>query len=175
MPVTWPMKIIDLPPVSPPLKDEYRRLIEDAGNQIAELSSRLHDHLHCAPGCSACCRKFRITAIEAALICERKKRTSAPPQTAQADDQCGLLDDDRCAIYSDRPLICRTQGLPIGYIDELNEQIDVSVCPLNFHDQYQFTYEDLLLIDPLNSRLSELNSRYCEDNDIDVNIRIFLE
>ena len=148
-----------LPPVPETIKNEYVALVSDLDRLILTLSQRLQSFINCAPGCSSCCQKFSILPLEAALI--------AVPATASLNpisggEQCTLLEDNRCSIYPQRPLICRTQGLPIGYVDETNEQIEVSACPLNFSDDHPFEYDDLLLLDPFNSRLAALNSSYCQ-------------
>lgn len=166
------MNLTDLPPVSLSLKDEYRQLIEDVDRAVSCLGGRLHDHLRCAPGCSSCCRCFSVAPLEAALIGERLDRASAASRFDRIGDACAFLFDNLCSVYADRPLICRTQGLPVAYIDEMNEQIDVSICPLNFSEDYQFSHEDLLFLDPYNRRLAELNDRYCSKSGIDGGIRI---
>jgi Fe-S-cluster containining protein len=54
----------------------------------------------------------------------------------QADDpevahHCALLVDDRCSVYDERPLICRTHGLPTRGRDEAATS-SLQGCPLNF-------------------------------------------
>lgn len=166
------MKLTDLAPVPLSLKDEYRKIINDVDHMVAELSNRLHKHLHCAPGCSSCCRSFSVTPLEAALINEQATPASVALLSENTGDICTFLVDDLCLIYLLRPLICRTQGLPIAYIDEMKEQIEVSVCPLNFPEDYPFTHEDLLFLDASNTLLAELNSRYCRETGIDDDTRI---
>jgi len=170
-----PMKLIDLPPVPLSLQNEYRSLIEDVERRAARLSSRLHEHMRCAAGCAACCRRFSVAPLEAALIGEQWQPVSAASPPENRDDSCGFLIENLCSIYECRPLICRTQGLPIAYIDEINERIDVSVCPLNFTGDYQFAHDDLLFLDSFNHRLAELNNRYCSETGISANTRISLE
>ena len=163
------MKISDLPPVPEPLKAQYASLVADVDRLIARLSGRLHRFIRCAPGCSSCCRIFNVFAIEGALIAEA---AAAVPAASGVDYTCPLLQADRCSIYPRRPLICRTQGLPIGYVDESLEQIEVSACPLNFAEDHPFTHEDLLLLDPFNARLAELNEEYCRAIGIDEGTRV---
>ena len=169
------MKLTDLPPVPASVKADYHLLIEEVEHLAAPIAERLHEHLRCAPGCASCCRPFSLSPLEAALIAEHLK---SEPDTACASPgpgNCRFLARDLCTAYQNRPLICRTQGLPIGYIDEMNEQIEVSACPLNFPDDHPFTLEDLLLLDPVNARLGELNRRYCEKTGIDAKFRFPLD
>jgi len=44
---------------------------------------------------------------------------------------CPLLLDERCGVYADRPLICRTQGLPL-LLETGAGKPALDVCPLNF-------------------------------------------
>lgn len=169
-----PMNLTDLPPVPSSIQTDYIALIQEVDAQVAALSSLHRSHLRCAPGCSTCCRNFSVSPIEAALIGEQLGLAPMGPSSKTTGDTCRFLIDDLCSIYVYRPLICRTQGLPIGYIDEINERIDVSVCPLNFSADYQFTHEDLLFLDPFNRLLSELSSNYCRETGIDAKSRISL-
>lgn len=96
----------------------------------------------CAAGCDACCHvRIGVFAIEAAPIREALARLAVadPPLRArirdQADDpahadRCALLVDGRCSVYSERPMICRSHGLPIVATD-----LAVDHCPLNFVEQ----------------------------------------
>ena len=78
---------------------------------------------------------------------------------------CPLLENDRCTIYTARPIICRSHGLPIQYIDESgNNQQDV--CPLNFAGQvplHTLPNSDLLDIDRLNQMLAIVNQLALEE------------
>lgn len=161
-----------LPPVPKTIRDEYAALVSDLDRLIVTLSTRLRSFINCAPGCSSCCRKFSIWPLEAALI------SGSPAFSGRSiggAEQCPLLNDNRCAIYPQRPLICRTQGLPIGYVDETHEQIEVSACPLNFSADHPFEYDDLLLLDPFNSRLAALNHAYCQQSGLAADLRLPLE
>lgn len=92
----------------------------------------------CAAGCSACCHaRFSVFAVEAAPIRQALARLAAADPAArarvrdQADDpahrhHCALLLDGRCAVYGERPLICRSHGLPVLADDRVDH------CPLNF-------------------------------------------
>ena len=72
-----------------------------------------------------------------------------------------MLSNDRCHIYAVRPVICRTQGLAIGYLDAEEGTLQVSCCPLNFPEDYDFSEEEILLLDEYNTRLAQLNQEYC--------------
>jgi Fe-S-cluster containining protein len=91
---------------------------------------------------------------------------------AEGDDRCPLLMDALCSVYGARPVICRTQGLPLAYVDAERETIEVSACPLNFPDEYAFTQENLLFLDGFNLRLSELNVTWCREKGLDPERRL---
>lgn len=66
-----------------------------------------------------------------------------PAEESDATDRCVMLRrDDTCAIYAARPLVCRTQGLPLSYAADLvplqavrwrgQDGRAIVCCPLNF-------------------------------------------
>ncbi len=82
---------------------------------------------------------------------------------------CPLLVDDRCAVYESRPLICRTQGLPLLIAADDGEQ-EVDFCPLNFTAPNAFDDLDadrLAPLDALNLKLAIVNLQYCQENGIE--------
>ncbi len=87
----------------------------------------------CAPGCEQCCHvDLSVFEIEAAPI--RDALRALPPSLRQRvreasgqTERCAMLVDGRCAVYEQRPLICRSHGAPV-----LLEDGKVDHCPLNF-------------------------------------------
>lgn len=156
-------------PVPENIRNEYDSLVAELDRLIFTLTRKLQGFITCTPGCSSCCRRFSVLPLEAALIAAS---SATPLRRPSSDELCPLLDNDRCSIYAQRPLICRTQGLPIGYIDEDNERIEVSACPLNFPEGHPFEYDDLLLLDTFNSRLAALNRSYCRAAEIATDLRL---
>jgi hypothetical protein len=80
-----------------------------------------------------------------------------------------LLVDDRCAVYESRPLICRTQGLPL-LIEAEDGWQEVDFCPLNFTAPNAFDDLDddhLAPLDALNLKLAIVNLQYCQENGVD--------
>ena len=98
----------------------------------------------CSAGCAACCHtSFSLFSWEAELIIswyqslDNTKKSALrqlwkAPQPLSLDPHgvesapCAFLYDRQCSIYPARPIICRTQGLPMmidGRVDS---------CPLNF-------------------------------------------
>ncbi len=107
--------------------------------KVAEVTAHQSTHLACAQGCHACCAPdLTVAAVEAAAIAAYL--TAQPEQRVQVrelartlpwgETRCALLDaSGACAIYPARPLVCRTQGLPIVLESGL-----LTACALNFRN-----------------------------------------
>ena len=143
----------------------YRQLITEVEAAMAPLLERHRNILRCAPGCAACCQALSLLPIEAYLVYRAFLALPAARQEQlrlagdRASTTCPLLADQRCTIYEARPLICRTHGLAIAYVDPEHETIEVSACPLNFSEDFSFGHDDLLFLDPFNARLATLNQQ----------------
>lgn len=115
---------------------ELRALHREVDAAVALLlaGERLGPRLRCGPGCSACCTdELTVFAVEAALIAEEQRAVLSQPPCAPG--ACAFLDQQRrCRIYPSRPYVCRTQGLPLRYLDE-DERGDLvelrDICELN--------------------------------------------
>lgn len=146
---------------------DYRQLIDSLDAEIARIGEMHGALLSCGPGCAACCLAFSVLPIEAA--CMRKAIGALPSVSRDRlkknlpgdNERCPLLIDDLCSIYAARPVICRTQGLPLAYVDEERQAIEVSACGLNFPDDHGFAPEHLLFLDEFNARLFSLNHAWC--------------
>ncbi len=127
--------------------------VEVAGHKVTE---RRRADLSCRAGCSACCLvSLSVSPVEAAAIlrflptlpAETRDRLRLRGQSAEKG-RCAMLEDDgTCAVYPARPLVCRTQGLPLRYppgllpaasvrarTTERGQGVtgDLCWCPLNF-------------------------------------------
>lgn len=150
-----------LPPPAEHIREAYRQLVTDI-DELAEklVTTRFSHVLQCRPGCDECCMRFSVLPLEAAIIVEA---IQSVPLAEQADNEkCMLLYGGFCQVYDVRPIICRTQGLPLGYVDEEKGIIEVSACQLNFAADYPLDSDDLLYMDAFNRRLAELNLEYCQ-------------
>ncbi|MGH9847309.1 MAG: YkgJ family cysteine cluster protein, partial [Blastocatellia bacterium] len=75
---------------------------------------------------------------------------------------CPMLVDDACAIYPSRPLICRTQGLPL-LVEAEDGLREVDFCPLNFTAPEaldDLDEEHLVPLDAVNLKLALVNLQY---------------
>lgn len=93
--------------------------------------------LRCRSGCNDCCSDgLSVFAVEAAVIRRHHAELLAEgAESAAAEGGCAFLDaEGACRIYAHRPYVCRTQGLPLRWLerDEDDEPVEVrDVCPLN--------------------------------------------
>lgn len=115
-----------------------RRRVDE---HFAAARAREPDAFACRLGCASCCRPGRsVFALEAESIAralavlETSEPTLRARIGAQADDpnhpSCALLVDGRCAVYEQRPLVCRSHGLAIAR--EENGASVVEHCELNY-------------------------------------------
>lgn len=157
---------------------DYHQLLDDLDAEIDRIAKMHVAAISCGPGCASCCLPFSVLPIEAA--CVHQAINTLPPASrdrlgrnlAEDTDHCPLLINDLCSIYAARPVICRTQGLPLAYVDEKLETIEVSACPLNFPDDYAFAPEKLLFMNGFNTRLADLNLAWCRKQNLTPDKRI---
>ena len=134
-------------------------------HHFAAATARTPEAFSCREGCSRCCGvRFGVFAVEAdriaAALVELGRRD--PELRArvrkQADDAahgaCALLVDDRCTVYDERPLICRSHGVPVQQRDD-DGTTRVEVCPLNFVGR-EPPRASVLVLDALNAPLGVL-------------------
>ncbi len=89
---------------------------------VDELASRLQQQhgagLACKRGCSRCCvDELTVFTLEAEWLARHH------PELAELrphpDGACALLSDEGdCRVYAHRPYVCRTQGLPLRWVQE---------------------------------------------------------
>ena len=159
---------------------------DQLGATLVQLRARVDAHVdqalarspaafRCAAGCDACCHvRIGVFAVEAAPIRQALARLAAADPAlrtrvrAQADDpahqdRCALLVDGRCAVYTDRPLICRSHGLPIAVLDPTDSsgQLRLDHCPLNFQHEPP-PRASILRLDAVNQPLAVLASLWSQ-------------
>jgi len=102
--------------------------------QAGALHARHAARLQCRRGCSACCvDDIRVFEVEAERI--RARAAAVLREAPHPPGACAFLDAaGACRIYEQRPYVCRTQGLPLRWLDfdapaDPVERRDI--CPLN--------------------------------------------
>ena len=106
------------------------------------VGGRYPGALTCRPGCADCCkRELTVTGVEAArveqAIARLDEEARADLARRVAGEACvALREDGRCAVYEARPVVCRSHGLPLRFVEpdaEGRRALPVlDVCPLNF-------------------------------------------
>ena len=97
---------------------------------VARLEKTHVQRLQCKKGCFSCCvDDITVFEVEAQNIKEKNREFLEHGQPAPAG-RCAFLDNEgSCRIYDSRPYVCRTQGLPLRWIEGNTEYRDI--CPLN--------------------------------------------
>lgn len=149
------------------------RLRARVDQHFAQAVARTPEQFACRPGCESCChQRFSVFEVEAAPIREalaQLARTDGEARRrvrARGQDSglraCALLLDGRCSVYEQRPLICRSHGLPIGVreSDEPGSPLRLDHCPLNFiehgHGDREIPRASVLVLDAINQPLAVL-------------------
>lgn len=114
--------------------DTIIRFYRDVDREVQRLSRKHSGRLQCGPGCSMCCvddiTVYEIEARHIKLTHASLLEEGAP----HTPGQCAFLDEQGCCrIYRDRPYVCRTQGLPLRWIEERESGLVElrDICPEN--------------------------------------------
>jgi len=112
---------------------KLKELYQQVDLSASKLEERHQQRLMCKRGCSQCCvDELTVFAIEADHI--RLHSSEILEQEPRAAGMCAFLDKEgACRIYDSRPYVCRTQGLPLRWLEEDDfETIEYrDICPLN--------------------------------------------
>lgn len=144
----------------------YRALVAKVDEMSARIAAEYAAHISCHRGCDGCCRHLSLSLVEAvalAVAC-----SSRPPEQraflrdrarkATAEGTCPLLVDGECVLYADRPIICRTHGLPVRVTEGAEQRIDY--CPENFKDLGALPGAAVVDIETLNTILAAVNKLF---------------
>lgn len=112
-----------------PNTDEVLARYRELGNYCDALAQRVQERFgtawQCRAGCSGCCQLTTVCGLEAVVLL----KAGLESRLSALDEQCCLLQEDRCLVYDNRPLICRTHGLPL--VSSSLTEGEVDCCPLN--------------------------------------------
>ena len=129
------------------------------------LANKHVERLNCRKGCAGCCIDgVTVWSIEA----ENIRQTSGELLKNEAPNEnggCAFLDQTgACRIYESRPFVCRTQGLPLRWFDEVDEETYElrDICPLNDFGEpiEELNEDDCWTIGEFEHRLADLQTDF---------------
>ena len=168
------------------MTETYRALVEKVDAFLATVVDRRRADLACRSGCSACCEVWlSVCPVEAQQLRAALARLPQPARAAIAArgrrerereqqgerPRCAMLDPEgRCGVYEARPLVCRTQGLPLQYpagtvpeasVRGRTSRGEITYCPLNFTEAPP-RGPDVLDAERVNQMLALVNRGWAE-------------
>jgi len=147
------------------IRRELRRIHAEVDAKTEALARRHGARLKCGLGCADCCvDDLTVFAVEADRIQRHcgellRERSPHPP------GRCAFLGQrGECRIYAHRPYVCRTQGLPLRWLEEEAEDDWVEyrdICPLNEEGEplEDLAENDCWTIGGIEGRLAQLQAR----------------
>ena len=115
--------------------DALARLHAEVDREVARLEAVHARRLRCGRGCAGCCVDgLTVFEVEAEAI-RRHHAALLDEGVPHPPGACAFLDEEGvCRVYPHRPYVCRTQGLPLRWLDEDAAGTPVEfrdICPLN--------------------------------------------
>lgn len=145
--------------------ENYYALCERVESFAHQVTTTFAENMACRPGCDSCCRHLALFPVEAyALVaalsvCPPSDQTAIRARAKTATPAaCPLLVDGRCQLYTARPLICRTHGLPLLIATDDTQTVDF--CPKNFRGISSFPGSAVLDLQQLNTVLAAVNANF---------------
>ena len=128
-----------VPPTVEQLKELLTRFYQEVDQRTQTLADMNKERLHCQKGCFSCCvDDITVFQVEADHIKQAHSQLLAE-DTPHEKGACAFLDaEGACRIYEHRPYVCRSQGLPLRWLDETPDGREVEmrdICPLNDIEQ----------------------------------------
>jgi Fe-S-cluster containining protein len=145
--------------------EKLKLFYQTVDSLTTELEKTHAERLNCKKGCSACCvDDITVFEIEAENI---RANNLEFLKNAEPNEKgmCAFLDKNgACRIYVDRPYVCRTQGLPLRWFDEFeNDLVEFrDICPLNENDDpiEAIAEENCWTIGEFEAKLAELQNEF---------------
>ena len=151
----------------------YEQLLGRLDAFFARAQVRAGAELRCGPGCAECCaHDLSLFPVEVERMVQAATRLPGPIRSAvlaralraaaDAEAPCPLLGEaGRCSIYSVRPVICRTHGLPL-LLPRGEGPPELSLCALNFRGAARLAGDAVLDLGPVNAVLAAVNHLWCQ-------------
>lgn len=146
--------------------NKLENFYEEVDKLTSALSERHSDRLKCKAGCFSCCvDNITVFEVEAEYI-KHYHSDLLKGESPHPKGYCAFLNDKgECRIYEHRPYVCRTQGLPLRWLEEINDEelIDMrDICPLNDEGEpiVNLKVEDFWTIGPFEEKLAEIQNEF---------------
>lgn len=114
--------------------EALHKFYEALDKHIQSIEEKNQSRINCKKGCFSCCKDdLEVFGIEAKNIQNQFPELLNNEEAAPIGG-CAFLDTEgACRIYSARPFICRTHGVPIAFLEEDEEGVYElrDICPLN--------------------------------------------
>lgn len=143
-----------------------RSLYDEVDHRATQIADGHGARLQCRRGCCQCCvDDLTVFEIEAENI-RLAHASLLAEQEPHERGACAFLDaNGGCRIYADRPYVCRTQGLPLRWMDEGHdgELVELrDICPLNDEGTpiVELAEDECWTIGPAEERLAELQRQF---------------
>jgi Fe-S-cluster containining protein len=96
---------------------------EMVDHAAAAVAAQHGPRLTCHRGCAACCIDgVTVFSVEAGLIRRSAEAAALRGAPAAPEGRCAFLDaSGACRVYAARPYVCRTQGLPLRWLEERDD------------------------------------------------------
>lgn len=134
-------------------------LYAEVDREAAALAERHRERLVCRRGCFDCCVDgITVFEVEADRIRERAAALLAA-EAPHPPGRCAFLGaEGECRIYALRPYVCRTQGLPLRWIDDEREAELRDICPKNEEGEpvEELATEECWTLGPVEEALARL-------------------
>lgn len=144
-----------------------RNIYKEVDAKSAKLSEIHAARLNCKKGCAACCvDEITVFEVEAENI-RANHEELLKNEKPHNPGMCAFLDEgNACRVYENRPYVCRTQGLPLRWLEEdFDEIIEYrDICPLNEAGEPVENLDEnqCWTIGDFESRLAELQTKFGE-------------
>jgi len=145
---------------------EVMKLQASVSQRAETLAAGLGSLLVCRKGCDDCCQDdLAVFPVEAEVI-RRHLEPLLISEQPHPPGKCAFLDSaGACRIYPWRPYVCRTQGLPLRWLED-GEGEERGICALNAEqfdnegvELSQLKREECWTIGEIESRLAGLQVR----------------
>ncbi|WP_337872943.1 YkgJ family cysteine cluster protein [Ignavibacterium sp.] len=145
---------------------KLEKFYEEVNKLSSALIEKHRDRLKYKAGCFSCCvDNLTVFEVEAEYIkhyhSDLLKKESPYPK-----GYCSFLNNKgECRIYEHRTYVCRTQALPLRWLEEINEEelVDMrDICPLHEEGEpiVSLKIEDCWTISPFEEKLAEVQNEF---------------